>query len=319
MPSDIGTLRGVVVTNRLLTNFALGYTPEGMIGEQVAAIVPVPNSETGTYVKWFKGDAFRRVNTIRADGDRANQTSFRFDKATFLCEEYALEFKVTDRQRKQAESILQPALAQQQFQQYLIDLDQEIRLAGLYTNTANYASGNSVTLSGTDQWNNASFAGNIEKVIDDGKEAVRLGTGGSRVDTIIIPEAVAKVVKRDAKVRELVKYTDPNLLVNGDLPPTLWRLRVVSPAAVYNTEDETFDTDTYDPSDVWGNDVVLTMRPKLAGTNSLAHIAIFRHRGFQTDQWREEAISADWFRVGKIQDEQVISDVAGYVIKAAIA
>lgn len=311
------TLRSVHI-NQPVTNLSIGYHPTGFIAERVIAVVPVVK-ESDFFYKWNKGEAFRRVDTRRADGTRANRISISHTRDTYLCEEFALEGQITDRQRNNADSLLRLEMSLTRRIQDSIKLDQEVRVADLLRTAGNYASTNKVTLSGVNQWDNASFSGNIEKVFDDAKEAVRLNTGNnSEVEMAIIPQSVALVVKRDAMVREVIKYTRSDLLVNGELPPTLWNLEVIIPRVVEDsTNREVYGTDTFTGTDVWGKDVILTSKPKAPSIDTFAHVYMFRSRDLLVEQWRDDATSSNWYRVGYIQTEKLISNVGGYLITSA--
>ena len=317
MPEE--TLRSVHI-NQPVTNLSIGYHPKGMIAERVVAVVPVVK-ESDFFYKWNKGEAFRRVDTRRADGTRANRVSISHTRDTYLCEEYALEHQITDRQRANADSLLRLELSLTRRLQDMIALDQEGRVADLLRTAGNYASTNKVTLSGTSQWNNASFSGSIEQVMDDAKEAVRLNTGNnSEVEMVIIPQPVALVIKRDAMVREVIKYTRSDLLVNGELPPVLWNMEVVIPRVVEDsTNREVYGTDTFTGTDMWGKDVILTSKPQAPSIDSFAHTYIFRSRDLLVEQWRDDSTSSNWYRVGYIQTEKLISNVGGYLITSAIS
>lgn len=102
----------------------------------------------------------------------------------------------------------------------------EQRVASIFTNLDNYASGNKVTLSGSAQWSHADYTGNIAKEIDAAKEVVRKKIG-RRPNTIIIPEAVADVMKNNDSIIELMKYTKGDMLENGDLPKVIRGLKTV--------------------------------------------------------------------------------------------
>lgn len=305
--------------NQALTNMSLGYHPMGMIAEQVIGVINVQN-ETDFYYVWNKGDALRRVDPRRTDGVRANRVDYGYTRDTYSCEEYALEMQITDRVRRNADSALRLELNKTRRVQDTLALEQERRVADLFTTSANYASTNYTTLSGVTQWNNAAFSGSIEQVIDDAKEAVRQGTANNiGTQVAIIPMAVTKVVKRDAKVRDILKYTHADLLVNGELPPKLWNLDIVVPAVTEVTGREIFGSDISTGADVWGKHVTITQRPSSPSIDSLAHAYIFRNRDTQVEQWRDEPTSSYWYRIGNIQTEKIVCNTAGYLIINCIA
>ncbi len=74
----------------------------------------------------------------------------------------------------------------------------------------------------------------IEKDIDTAREAF-VKKCGFEPNTIVLPPDVAKWVKRDPLIRALRQYTEPGLLVGGDLPANIWGLNVVIPGALQNT------------------------------------------------------------------------------------
>jgi hypothetical protein len=299
-----------------LTNFSIGYHPRGLVARSVLDVVPVAK-EAGEYFRWNRADAARVPNSLRADGAESNTLSFDLDSSgTYRVHEYALKTKITDRQRANADSVLKLEQAKTMRVKDLVELGLEQRVATLLTTSGSYASTNRVTLTGTDQWNNAAYAGSIESVIDTAKEAVRTQTLGLDPDTIIIPSAVAKVIKRDAGIRELIKYTHAELLVDGDLPPVLFGMRVVIPKAV-NATSRKGATDVI--ADVWGKHVVLTVSNGGGMVDVPTFGKIFQMGAPVVKTWRKEELSADFYEYSMMTDEVITSNVAGYLIIDAIA
>ena len=309
-----------------LSNIALGYHPAGMIAENIFPIVTV-KKESDKYYEWNKGDAFRIPdNTMRADGTKSKRIGFNIRTSTYSAEEYALNIQVTDRQLANADSVINLRASKTRRLKDILTLDQEIRVASLLTTQANWASTNRVQRSGTQQWNNASFDGGttygIEATLDTGKEAVRKGTGGLEPNIIIIPSAVAKVMKKDSTIRDLIKYTHANLLVDGDLPQMLWNMKVLIPKAVKNTNKEGNATQTL--TDVWGNHVVLLYVTTNAAIDEVTAGYIFRaanaaHIPWGVRTWREQAEKAEVVETEICQDEKLVCNVAGYFVEDVIA
>ena len=320
------SVRGVHI-NVALSNLSIGYHPAGMVAEQVFNVIPV-NHESDDYWFWDKGQAFRVARTdgkgtLRPDKARAIAVNFGAKVNSYTASEYAAETDISDRERDNADAALQLEVSKVRRAQDLVLLDQEIRVATLLTTTTNYAGANTTTLSGASQWNNASFASQssatqsvIESNIDTGREAVRLATGGLEPNTIIVPRAVARVMKRDLGVRDQIKYTDPNVLVGGHLPPQLWGLNVIMPGAVYTS---TVEGETPTMTDVWGKNVVIAYINPNPGLDALTLGAIFRKRPWQVKQFRDEAIDTTYYRPSMVQAEVAVAFDCGYLIAAAIA
>lgn len=325
-PTNFTDARGVHISAPL-TQFSLGYHPANMVAEQIFSVMPVVH-ENDFYYVWDKGQALRSERTDgsgskRADGVRARLVEFGAGIAQYIAEEYAYETRITDRQRQNQDTALRLEVSKVRRAQDLVLLDQEIRVAKILTTAANYAAANTTTLSGTSQWNAAGFASQtsgtqsvIEQNVDTGREAIRFATGGLEPNTIIVPRAVARVMKRDVGVRDQIKYTDPNILIGGHLPPTLWGLKVVMPGAVNVTTPE---GEAVAPADVWGKNVVIAYIDPNPGLDSLTLGMIFRARPWRVDQWREEPISSTFYRPSVVQSENLVSADCGYLIAAAIA
>jgi len=298
-----------------LTNLSIQYQPMGLIADLVMPILKV-KKESDKYYIWDRGTSLRVPESKRADGAESNKVNFKVTNETYQAEEYALNADVTDRQRDNADSILKLRASKMKMTKDLLMLDREKRVATLLTTTGNYDSAVRVTLSGTNQWNNDSFAGSVEKDIDTGKEAVR-ALIGHEPNVIIIPAAVAKVMKRDDEIRELIKYTQNSLLVNGDLPPTLWNMKVLIPGAINITSIEGHATTT--TADVWGKHIVMTYVPTGGSIDTPAHAYTLRARNFKVKAWREENKSKEVIEVSVIDDEVITSNISGYLITNAIA
>lgn len=267
---------------------------------------------------WNRHDAARLQNSLRANGAESNTVDFDLDSdSTYRVHEYALKVKITDRDRANADSVLRLEQSKTMRAKDLVELDLEQRVATLLTTQANYASTNRTQLSSTSQWNDAAFVGSIESDIDTGKEAIRQQTLGLDPDTIVIPSAVAKVMKRDDQIRELIKYTHSDLLVDGDLPPMLWGMKVIIPKAVRVTSRKGNATQTI--ADVWGKHVVMLVKNGGGMIDVPTFGKIFQSGSEVVKTWRKEELSADFYEYGMMTDEVISASAAGYFIEDAIA
>ncbi len=304
-----------VHVDAVLTNFSVGYHPGGMVAEQVTGVMKV-KKESDKYYVWDRPSAFKVSSSgtmsLRADGTEAKVIDFGLSTSTYQAEEYALATMVTDRQKENADDVLKLREAKVRRIKDLLMLEQEIRVATLMTTTANWASGHNAEPN--PKWNESSPT--IEKDIDTGKEVVRKAIG-FEPNTIVIPAAVAKWVKRDSTIRDLIKYTQNDLLVNGDLPPTMFNMRVVIPGAIYTASTEGASSVTY--SDVWSDSVVLLYVPPTTDLDSPNGVKIFRAQDTMVRTWREEKKKAEMIEVSVVQDEVITSSLSGYVLTNTLA
>lgn len=325
MPISYTDARGVHI-NQPLTNLSLGYHPTGMVAEQIFPPIPVAH-ESDYYYVYDKAQAFRversdGYGSLRADGARSLLEEFGATPALYQAEEFARRTRITDRQRANQDAVLNLEVSKLRRIQDKLLLDQELRVASLLTTAANWASSNKTTISGTNQWNNASFnsqAGTfsvIEQEFDNGREAIRQATGGKEANVAIIPAAVARVMKRDIGVRQSIQYTHSDILTNGALPDTLWGLKVIEPAAIYDTSVE---GESFAGADVWGKNVILAYVDPNPGLDSLTLGLIFRARPWQVKQWRDEEVESTFYEASLVQAEKAVSYDCGYLIQSCIA
>ena len=288
-----------------LTNLAIGYHPSMFVAEEAIAVVPV-KKESDKYYVWDKQSAFQDYEALRADGARSNLVDFGLSTATYSANEYALSTKVTDRQKDNADSVLRLRESKMRRVQDLLILAQERRVSTLLTTGANYATGHTSTPS--TKWD---ASGNtIRADVDSARNTVRQAIG-RLPNKIIIPFEPAQVIARDSNVLELIKYTDPTLLVGGTLPPVLWGMKVLIPGSTYTSSLEGASTVTY--TDVWSDNVVLIWDAGEATIDSPHFAKIFRSKDWNVSTWREDAEKAEYIEPSQIQDEVITSNSSGYL------
>lgn len=161
----------------------------------------------------------------------------------------------------------------------------------------------------------------IEADIDTAKLAVRKNSG-MEPNTIVIPPHIAVVAKKDSEIRDLVKHTDPTLLVNGELPQKVFGLDVVIPLALADSAEA--GVAAADLDFAWDANCVLVayvernapskrslslayqFRRPIAGT---LDIAAFRYR----DDSRHATVVEGLIE----QTEEVVCAACGYLITGA--
>lgn len=313
---------GAVHQNVPLQNLILGYDiTQEFIADRVFPALPVVN-ESDLYYSFDKSPWFRREETRTPDRESAREVQFSYGTGQYLAERYALATSISDRERRNADDQLRLEESSLQLIKQLVALDIEIRVATLLSKTNT----SGVTISGTSQWDNAAYNPPttgvlIETSFDTAKEAIRQATGGIQPNTVIIPSATAKVMKRDPKIRDLIKYTHQDLLVDGDLPPKLWGLDVIIPGTVFTTSPEGTAEGSVTYSDVWGKDVRILYVPPVPGIRVPATGYQFRvaSDNFNVYQWRDDRARVDYFETGVLEDLKLTSATSCYVLETPIA
>ncbi len=311
----MGAPQGSLHVDARLTGLSVRYQNGSMIADLVAPRLPVAK-ESDKYIVWKK-NAFRKsYQTKRAAGTESNEAVVALDSdGSYYCEEYALHGNVADRHRENSDP---PVALDDETTNTLtenVGLERESRVATLLTTAANVATGHYTTLTGANQWSYAKDVATIESDIDTGKEKVRSAIG-QEPNTIIIPAAIAKHVKRNTVIRDLIKYTQNDLLVNGDLPPTMFNMRVLIPGGIYDTAKM---GQTFSGADIWGKDVVLLYVNPRIGLRTFTTALTFQSRARRVKRWRVEAKESDTIEVSEILNEKMVCSDSLYIVKAAIA
>ncbi len=306
-----------IAPDPLLTGFTVQYGKGGpFAADEIAPVVPVANSE-------YKFPTYRpsalslHVQTEVAPGAAPNV--FRSVKPVFTggaTTRHALDDFLTDEVK--LAPVVGPLSRESSLAQTIthnLRLGIETRVKGLLDTMGG-------SVSPTVKWDGTNPK--IEKDIDGAKKAVLLACGAPATH-IVIPPDVAIAAKQDPAIRDLRRYTDPTLLVNGDLPPTLWGLKVVIPGALQNTAGA---GQTQSIGQVWADDTVylLHVNGSIAGNGeALTALAQMRWYAwgstFAAYTWRDSHLSkkVTWVSVEVHQGEQAICPDAVYRLTDVLA
>lgn len=300
-----------------LSEFARTYKNNGFVGNLIFPDTPV-GRQTNKY--WLFGRENQQLseNVLRAPGSPAEQIKQTMSTDSYSCPDHALARLIPDEERGNFDAAIQVEQWSLQTLMEKINLDMENRIATAATSTANYASGNYTTLSGSSQWSDAGSTPVDD--IETGKSQVRLA--GVEANTLILPDAVAKVLRTHPQITDRFKYSKAGAIGLADLASVFDVEKVVLASAVK------VDPSTLAASFVWGKDVVL------AYTNPTASYAdvSFGKRFI----WKDAPGTVGGYKVtlGRVSppsaesDEQAVhsyyglkvtSNVSAYLIKAAVA
>jgi hypothetical protein len=285
----------------------------------------VPVGQRGGKIITFNKEAWRQYASARAPGSTLKRISFGYAGSDFALTQHALEGVAPIELSEEAASGPGIDLGRTTVigVQDIIDLRLEIAQANLLTNTANYAAGNRITLSGTSQWSDYTNSDPIGNV-DAAKEAVRKQIG-IEPNVMTVSAEVWRVLKRHPK---LVDAAILNGIINvaGNNAPS--RLTKAQMAALFEVDD--FDVGgavTMNESDaivdVWGKDVVLSysVTASLAAMGTPTFGYTYRLSGYpMVERGYYENQTRSWIYPCIDEVAPVIAGAeAGYLIKSAVA
>lgn len=313
---------GNVHIDQALTNISVGWPTEGLAGAALFPSVTVRKQSDKYYV--FGREGWLPEVDLRAPGTEANEISgAAVSLDTYYAQEHALQIAVTDEERENADSPLSPDRDGTNMVTSKIMLGRERTFQTIATTAANYASGHSVTLSGTSQWNDYANSDPISDL-----RTAKL-TIHSKIFTepnvAIIPYQVMTKLEDHPDFLERIKYSERAIFSPELLASVLGIQKVVVPGVGINSA---VLGQTASLGYLWGKDVVLAYVPPSGGLKIPAYGYEFVWGSQAADRWREEKRKSDVIRVSRYYDVKLIAQgegadagksIAGYVIKAAVA
>jgi hypothetical protein len=203
----------------------------------------------------------------------------------------------------------------------------ELIIANTARNTATYPVGNTVTLSGTSQWNDYTGAPTTTSdPVTNVLTAMRAITAaiGQPPNVMLFNSAGASYIENHPRVVSRFQYfslAEPDAFQRlTGFAGTIYQVGVGDD--IYNTADN-IDA-TFSAGNFWGKDVLLAYVDNSDGMNIQTFMKTFTYPQYggalkPIDRWREENRRADIFRQTWEYDIKVVNSSAGYLIKNAFA
>src|SRR5215831_12462667 len=143
---------GNVHVDKILSQISVGWPNNGLVGSSLFPTVNVQKQSDKYYV--FGREGWLVVNDVRAPGTEANEVpGLALSTDTYFAQEHSLQIPVTDEERWNADSPLAPDIDGTELVTSKIMLGREKAMHDLATTAANFSSTSTVTLAGTQQWN----------------------------------------------------------------------------------------------------------------------------------------------------------------------
>lgn len=310
-----------------LTNISVGYPNEGFVGERLFPVVRVRKQSDQYYKFGREGWVLEPGADFRAPGTEANEIpGIEVSLEPYFAQEHALQIAVTDEERENADSPMSPDRDGTELVTAKILLGRELAMHTMVTTVANFASGNSVTLSGTAQWDSGDPASDPIGDVRTGRDAIHAKLF-VRPNVAVIPYQVMSALEDHPDFIERIKYSQTAVLTEELIGRLLGLSNIIVPGVGYNSarmgQAESIGY-------LWGKDVLLAYVPQRPGLKTPAFAYEFNWAypqggPMQTTRWREEKRKSDIVRVGRRYDLKFIAtdgngdSTAGYLIKSAVS
>lgn len=292
--------------DRMLSNVALEFSPVGFVGDAVLPPVPVELESAGYYT--FDDGSFGIPNGKRNDRGVYKEIDFGVSSDTYRAEEYGLEARIGDRERRNAPGALDLDVGKTRRLTKAVLLMRERRISNLTTSTANVTQ--NTTLAGAAQWSDptsdpASVAATARTVIR--------GVTGLKPNRMVIPEAVREKLRIHPRVIDFMDGARPS---DQDLADFFEVERVIVPGAIYNTAKEGQATSL---ADIWGKDVLFFFQSDIVAADEPSFGYQFVAQQLTVFRYRDVPVSTDVIRVNEIRAEKIVTTKLAYLVKAAVA
>lgn len=318
---------GNVHVNVPLTNLARLYRPldEGFVADTVCPRLPVAK-ESDKYYVWDKGPFFGGGDDLdedlKADRTEAHRVEFAHSTEEYFCEERALAYDISDRERANADSQLRLAQNKQRGTLTRLALLRERRIARLLqdSDSAGGELDAAADTASAARWDAAATTyANIRGDIIGAKQKVR-ALIGINPNAIVIPLKAAEGLTSTLFYSDVVRWNigtgeAPDLRRFTDdvvLPSSLFGLRVIVAGAIRDTAAE---GGTFLSEEIW-QELARVLYVSPGPAMELPSVAYtFQAKPPTTRQWREDPKSIDVFEVGNgVIDEKVCAPEAGATI-----
>lgn len=307
-----------------LSQFAQLYRNNTLVAEQLFPRVEVIRQSDFFWLFGRENQALRE-NTLRAPGSPAERIQQTLSKTKYFANDHALARVIPDEERGNFMAGDLEQWATQAIMDKLM-LDEEVNVAALATNTANYAGTNSVTLAGTSQW---SDLGNSTPISDVETAKSQIRQIGQEANVMIISDPVYQKLRVHPAILQRMIYTKNS----GGGAGGAGQVTLQDLAAIFGVEKVMLASaiqidNAGNVSYVWGKHVVLaycqmnsTPMDVSFGKTFVWTQAPGTVGGFVTEIARETPASkkSDELATHFYYGQQVTSNISGYLIKNAVA
>lgn len=304
--------RGQVHVDAALTGFAIQPRILPYVSEMIFPVVPVVKESDKYYI--FGREELREHDTKRGLGAEAKEFDWSTSTSNYQAEEYSLRHLVPDRIINNSDAPIRPLMRATRKLQDAIMLTTELRVKNLVTNGGLTGS---TPVSGK-KWNES--GAEIETNLDTAKQTIGQNAG-VLANTILMNTEVKDAFKKDATIRNLIRYTiqgngGQQLLVSGELPPIIFGLKPVIAEGVQNTAKKG-QSDSI--SRIWPNIALVCFVDPDPDIEAISLGYQFRVGDWVVLRYRVDVRKGEMVEPSVIQDEKIVSTGAGYLLHSVLA
>lgn len=311
---------GDVRVDKILSSFSQRYSNLEYIADQILPLVKV-SEKTGKFAKYGK-ENLRIFSTglLRAPGAEAVEVDYTASQGTYACFERSAAKGIAWEAYQNTDDPYDP---KRDATKHTIDLIMQANEYGLATAMSNNSIMTQyVALSGTQKWDEATYASDPIADIFTACEAVRTSTG-RWPNLMVMPHKVRTALKKHPLIIERIKYTPGKQtggsLTNSELEQAIADIfgikKVVVGSAVYNQANEgAADSLT----DIWGKNLWVIYRVETPTILEASFGYTIQDLPRTVDGWSEIWKKRDVVRTSWSYDQNICDVNLGYLIQNCI-
>lgn len=308
---------GQVHSNALLTNLSLAYQNDEYIGERLMPPVIVAK-RSDDFATYPKRERFAFPDDALGTRARASEVNESRSSSNYSVRDYGLENYLDAATIDNQDPVFDEMVDLVEAPAEGVAFKREKRIAAVLTGTSNFASGNTATLSGADQWDHAS-GGNPVKNLIDAKSALWQGRGPTDIIAYSGLE-VYNVLARHAAIRDLFKNTVDGLATRQQIAQYFGFADYLVGAA---REDTANEGQTASYGRIWGKYFGIVRVARRPSRRSAHFGSTFRLSGDPvTTQWFDPAVGKKggyYAKVAVSEDHKVVANDTGYLFASVIS
>ncbi len=306
--------------NPALTAVAISYRNPSLIADMVAPRVPV-SVDSFKYFKFNKDEAFTIPDTKVGRKSEANMVEFGGTEVTDSTADYGLKDAVPLQDIRNAEGTPFDPLGQASSNlSRLVQLDREVRVAGIVFGASNYATANKATLSGNGQWSDYTNSNPLSAILTVFDSMIM------RPNKLVLGQAVWTVLRQHPRIVEAVKATGAGLnaqgMVSRQQVADLLEIQEILVGQAFVNSAKKGAAVSY--GRCWGKFAAALYTEPVASSQS-ATTAIFTAEsggGLRVRDWFDDKIGTDGAQVVQVVDtvkEVMPANDLGYLWSAVVA
>lgn len=306
--------------NPHLTAVALSYRNEALIADAVLPRVPV-SVDSFKYFKFTREDAFTVPDTKIGRKSEANMVEFGGTEVTDSTADYGLKDAVPMQDLRNAEGTpFMPTNMASLNLSRLVQLDRELRVAGVVFNATNFGAANKATLSGTSQWSDFTNSNPLDAMLQ------AFDTMLLRPNKLVLGQAVWTKLRQHPRIVEAIKSSGAGLNAQGaatrqQVADLLELSEIIVGAAWVNGAKKGL---TAAMARCWGKFAAAIYTEPVTGTQAATTFGFTAESGggLRVRDWFDDKIGTDGAQVVQVVDtvkEVLPANDLGYLWSTAVA